>query len=311
MPSLTAKKHAKKKSISDAAFKIRYLRRSRELWRRYLEGKTWIGQMYRQFLGLRPGITIIDVGCGTGDFTRYLASLTPGKSRVIGVDSRAASVKAATKETEKTGLFKSISYRVGDVNKLPFADDYSDLTSCRTLLMHLPDPLIAVKEMTRITRSGGNVAAVEPGGMRTFHDPNDEIFTRLSLRVEESYRKGIRKLEGKQFDIGERLPGIFQKAGLAGIRTEIHADSWINSDPRRKTRDVRDEIRFGWQMFKQNQETETRYMLAGGLTKNDVRTFIRQQERRIKEYLSDDEKLRNDVSTYGASFFIVVGTKPA
>ena len=298
-------------SISQAAFRVRYLRRSRELWRRYLEGKPWIGQLYTRFLGLRPGIIIIDVGCGTGDFTRYLARLNPGKCQMIGVDARAASIKAAQAETKKAGLSKGIVFRVGDVNKLPLDKDYADLTCCRTLLMHLPDPLTAVKEMSRVTRPGGSVVAVEPGEMRTFHDPKDQKFTELALAVEKAYRAGIWKLEGKDFAIGEKLAGIFQEAGLVGIRAEIQADTWINSDPRRKLPDVKDEIRFGWQMFKENEKTERRYLLAGGLSPERVRSFIRQQERRVKEYLSSDDKLRNDTSTYGASIFITIGNKRA
>jgi SAM-dependent methyltransferase len=280
------------------------------MWRRYLEGKPWIGQLYTRFLELRPGMTIVDVGCGTGDFSRYLARLNPGRCRVIGVDARAASIKAAEAETKKIGLSDGIVYKVGDVNKLPLDNDLADLTCCRTLLMHLPDPLVAVKEMTRVTRPGGSVAAVEPGGMRTFHDPNDQQFTDLALAVEKAYRAGIKKLEGKDFAIGEKLPGIFQRAGLVGIRGEIQADAWVYSDPRRKLRDVKDEIKFEWQMFKENEKTERRYLLAGGLSPERIRTFVQQQERRVKQYLSSDDKLRNDTSTYGASIFITLGNKP-
>ncbi len=301
---------SKKTSISQAAFKVRYLRRSRELWHKYLEGKPWVGQLYARFLGLRPGMTIVDVGCGTGDFTRYLARLNPGRGRIIGVDARAASIKAAEAETRKAGLSKRIVFKVGDVNKLPLDDNYADLTCCRTLLMHLPDPLVAVKEMARVVRPGGSVVAVEPGGMRTFHDPTDHKFTELALAVEKAYRAGIRKLERKDFAIGEKLPGIFQEAGLVGVRAEVQADTWTNSDPRRKLRDVRDEIKFEWQMFKDNEKTERRYLLAGGLSPERARSFVRQQERRVKLYLSSDDKLRNDTSTYGASIFIAIGNKP-
>jgi len=91
----------------------------------------------------------------------------------------------------------------------------------------------------------------------------------------------------------------------------VQADSWVNSDPRRRLRDVREEIKFGWQMFKENEKTERRYLLGGGLSPERVRSFVRQQERRVKEYLSSDDKLRNDTSTYGASIFITIGNKRA
>src|SRR3989442_14716269 len=129
----------------------------------------------------------------------------------------------------------------------------------------------------------------------------------MGIAGEKAYRAGIKNLEGKDFAIGEKLPGVFQEAGLLGIRAEVQADSWVNSDPRRRLRDVREEIKFGWQMFKENEKTERRYLLAGGLSPERVRSFVRQQERRAKEYISRDDKLRNDTSTYGASIFISIG----
>ena len=47
---------------------------------------------------------IVDVGCGTGDLTRYLAGLIPDKCTIIGVDIRAANIRAAEKLTKKEGM---------------------------------------------------------------------------------------------------------------------------------------------------------------------------------------------------------------
>ncbi len=130
---------AKPKSVSAVAFKVRCLKRSRELYQKYLETRPWIRQLYKTFLGLDPGLRIVDVGCGTGDFTRYLAELTGGRCDIIGVDTRAASLRAATVETKKARLPSTISYRKGDAFNIPLPDGYADLTCCRTLLMHLTD----------------------------------------------------------------------------------------------------------------------------------------------------------------------------
>ena len=79
--------------------------------------------MHASFLGVRPGMKIVDVGCGTGDFTRYLASLVGGKCKIIGVDARVASIKAAERETTRERLSSRISYRKGDVYKIPVEMD--------------------------------------------------------------------------------------------------------------------------------------------------------------------------------------------
>ncbi len=189
--------------------------------------------MHASFLGLKPGMRIVDVGCGTGDFTRYLASIIPGRCLIIGVDTRSASLKSAEKETKKEGMTGRVSYRKGDAYKIPVEDGWADLTCCRTVLMHLNDPLKAVREMSRVTRKDGTVAAFERGSLNSLFIPGDEELTKLALRLTEAWTDGVRRLEGRHYSIGERLPTIFHEAGLGSIMAEVQADAYLNTDPRR------------------------------------------------------------------------------
>ena len=204
--------------MSKLAFRVSYLRRSRELYRRYLESKPWLTQLYTTFLNIRPGQRIVDVGCGPGDFTRHLARLSNQKATILGIDANEKSIQAATIDTKKARLSQSVTYKLGDVYKIPLEDGYADLTCCRTLLMHLTEPIKAVKEMARVTKTGGSVAALEGGKMSAFYDPEDPTYSKLAERAEEAWIAGVRKLEGKEFRIGEKLPGIFQKAGCLRLR---------------------------------------------------------------------------------------------
>jgi ubiquinone/menaquinone biosynthesis C-methylase UbiE len=201
------KRPSKGDSVSKLAFRVRYLRRSRELYRRYLESKPWVKQLYSSFFNIRRGQQIVDVGCGAGDFTRYLAEISDGRARILGIDSNEKSVRAATTDSSKAGLSRVTSYRIGDVYKIPLEDGYADLACCRTLLMHLTNPLRAIKEMTRITKIGGSVVAVEGGRMASFYDPDDEEYSKLAGQAYSAWVDGIKKLEGKEFKIGEKLPG--------------------------------------------------------------------------------------------------------
>jgi ubiquinone/menaquinone biosynthesis C-methylase UbiE len=297
-------------SVSNLAFRVNYLRRSRELYRRYLESKPWIRQLYSSFFNIRPGQQIVDVGCGTGDFTRYLAEISDRKARVLGIDSNEKSVKAAIADSNKAGLSRVTSYKAGDVYQIPLEDGYADLACCRTLLMHLPDPLRAVKEMARITKNGGSVIAVEGGKMASFYDPDDEEYSKLAERAHSTWVDGIKKLEGKEFKIGEKLPSIFRKAGLSDIRAEIHADAWLYSDPRRKLSDIRADLRFEQSIFKERRRKDRKYLLAGGLSNKRITSYFNRLAKRTNEKLSaKDDQLRNDGSFYVATFILVYGTK--
>ena len=300
---------SKKKSITSQAFTIRYLRRSRELYRRYLETKPWINQLYTTFLGLKPSMTIVDVGCGTGDFTRFLAELIHGKCRIVGVDTRAASLKTAVSETRRARLIGKISYREGDAYNIPIENDFADLTCCRTLLMHLPDPVRAVKEMTRVTKIGGMVATVERGQLPSYYDPDDENFAHLIRKLGDSYVEGVRKLEGKDLVIGNRLPSILRKAGLSDIRAEIQADAWLLSDSRRKLEDVKAQLQFELMNLRENKKVDRKAMLAGGANGEQIDQFYRKYESKTRELLTDSEKLKHNTAFDVGGLYLVTGRK--
>lgn len=304
------RKDRSKDNVSKLAFRVSYLRRSRENYFRYLETKPWINQLYSHFLDIKSRKRIVDVGCGTGDFTRLLARLSNGKAKILGIDINSRSIPAAISDTRRAGLSRAVSFKVGDVFQIPIGDDYADLTCCRTLLMHLTDPLKAVKEMIRITKPGGSVVAVEGGRMASFYDPDDKEYTKLSNRGYESWINGIRKLEGKEYKIGEKLPGIFRDAGLSGIKAEIQADAWLYSDPRRKLNDIIKQIRHEHSLFKERRRKDRKYLLAGGMPNAMITDYYNRGKLRIQRRLANLEKIRQDHTFYGASLVLVSGTKP-
>ncbi len=303
---MTARKNP---GISARAFKVRYLRRSREIYRRLIQTRPWVSQFYKSFLKLRPGIRIVEVGCGTGDLTRYLAELVGAECSIVGVDMRTASLKTAAAETKKAGLSGKISYRKGYADDIPVEEGYADLTCCRTLLMHLTEPLKAVKEMIRVTRKGGTVAAIERSGMHSFYDPANEGLIRLGEKMYAAYLNGVRKLEGKDFAIGEKLPTLFVEAGLKQVRAEAQADAWLNCDARRRPDDVKDELRFDYEMFRERRSLDRKILKAGGASISEVTRYFRLYEARMRKLLGSNEKLRNDTSLYSAAWTIVTGQK--
>ncbi len=206
-------------------------------------------------------------------------------------------------------MANKITFRKGDAYKIPVVDGWADLACCRTLLMHLPDPLKAVQEMSRVARNGGTVAAFERGRFDAVYIPDDERLTKLAIRLGESYADGVRKLEGKHFDIGNRLPTIFHRAGLREIMAEYQADTYLTSDPRRKLEDVRDELAFYFSTFKETKKLDAKAMLAGGASRKKINQYNAWFEKWMKSLLDDNEKLRNDTSFSAAGMVLAAGRK--
>ena len=100
---------------------------------------------------------ILDVAAGTGEPGLTIASmLTDGK--VILTDLAESMLEIALENATKRGIF-NIEIRACDVSELPFADNTFDAISCRKGFMFFPDMLMAAKEMVRVLKPGGRIAA--------------------------------------------------------------------------------------------------------------------------------------------------------
>lgn len=106
---------------------------------------------------LRPGLRLLDVGCGPGTITIDLATrVAPGD--VVGVDSVDAPLAGAREAAESAGV-RNVTFRVADGMALPFDDGTFDVVHAHQVLQHVPDPVGMLREMRRVCRPGGLVAA--------------------------------------------------------------------------------------------------------------------------------------------------------
>ncbi|MFJ1827210.1 class I SAM-dependent methyltransferase, partial [Streptomyces sp. NPDC088178] len=92
---------------------------------------------------LRPGMTVLDVGCGPGTITADLAALVaPG--RVTGVDSAQEVLARAAEEAAERGL-DNVEFATADVHALDFPDDSFDVVHAHQVLQHVGDPVRALR----------------------------------------------------------------------------------------------------------------------------------------------------------------------
>ncbi|GAA0970414.1 class I SAM-dependent methyltransferase [Actinocorallia libanotica] len=104
---------------------------------------------------LGPDDVLLDVGCGPGSITVDLASRV---GKVVGVDLAAEVLEEARAKAEGVA---NVSFRAADVYELPFEDGTFDVVHTHQTLQHVADPVRALREMRRVCRPGGIVAARE------------------------------------------------------------------------------------------------------------------------------------------------------
>ena len=153
-------------------------------------------------LALRPGLDVLDVGCGTGDFLRLLAPIvSPGTA--VGVDlSETMIAEARQRSAENLG---NLSFRVGSVLELPFPAESFDRVIATQLLLHVPDPQKALLEIRRVLAPSGVVSITEiDWGTLVVQSSDNELGRRFSDLACRELRNGliIRELPGQLRELG-------------------------------------------------------------------------------------------------------------
>lgn len=110
---------------------------------------------------VKPGDTVVDVGCGTGFLTRQAALQMQGKGMLVGVDLSPMMLEKAKDNLNKLALLTLVEFRVGDAENIPIQDDFADAVVGNMILHHCAKPKEAVSEMARILREGGRIAVAD------------------------------------------------------------------------------------------------------------------------------------------------------
>ena len=98
--------------------------------------------------GIGPGRNVLDLGCGAGTFCRLAAD---AGAIVTGIDAASALV-AIARERVREGRFD-----LGDINTLPYDDRSFDVVSAFNCLQFVPEPLVVLSEVRRVTRPGASI----------------------------------------------------------------------------------------------------------------------------------------------------------
>lgn len=161
-------------------------------------------------VGVRPGWSFLDVGCGTGEVARAVRRVVGAGARVVGCDMDVDALAVARTATAQEGL--AIAFEYGDaVHRIPVTGRF-DVAYARLVLSHLADPMAMLRNMVGVLRPDGFVAVEDlyTGTLRS--DPPATALDDL----QQIYCATVRATGGDP-TIGPRLPALLTAAGLSDI----------------------------------------------------------------------------------------------
>jgi ubiquinone/menaquinone biosynthesis C-methylase UbiE len=176
--------------------------------------------------GLRPGMRVLDVGCGPGDVSFVAARLVGPSGTVLGVDAAGDVVEFARTRAAERGL-STVKFEQTTIADI--AVDEVDAVIGRLILMHLPDPVSTLRQLAGLVRPGGLIAFCEfdIGAVRSIPDsPLSQVLVNAIVRA----------FQGVGLDpaFGATLHTLFRQAGLgapqltlaAPVGTANDAEAW-------------------------------------------------------------------------------------
>jgi ubiquinone/menaquinone biosynthesis C-methylase UbiE len=177
--------------------------------------------------GLREGLRVVDLGCGTATVARWMARRVGPSGRVVGVDASADQLAVARRAAAAEGhanleLVEGSVYATG----LPRAS--FDIACCRFLLMHIPRPVEVLCEMRALLRPGGVLVCEEISVDSSFCEPPSPEQGRLqALSTELGARLGC------DFNVARRLYHLLLDAGLPAPEIAQHQPVFVRGEAKR------------------------------------------------------------------------------
>ncbi|MFF7245893.1 class I SAM-dependent methyltransferase [Embleya sp. NPDC008237] len=174
---------------------------------------------------LKPHMKILDIGCGPGTITADLAALVPD-GHVTGVDHAPDVLEQARATAAERGL-DNLDFATADVHALDYPDDTFCVVHAHQVLQHVGDPVQALREMYRVTKPGGIIAARDADypTMAWFPaTPGMDDWLDLYLRVARA--------NGGAPDAGRRLKSWALHAGYSDVTCSSSAWCYADAEER-------------------------------------------------------------------------------
>ncbi|KAJ7919358.1 methyltransferase type 11 [Mycena leptocephala] len=174
---------------------------------------------------LTPNMHILDVGCGPGTITADLAKVVP-EGHITGIERSAEDVLQNARDEAAAQGITNVTYSIGDVLSLSFPDNSFDVVHAHQVLQHVSDPVLALKEMVRVAKPGGIVAARDTDFSAMTWYPESE-----GISLWHKTHMQVARSNGGEPDCGRRLLSYALDAGIPRNQITASASTWCYSTP--------------------------------------------------------------------------------
>ena len=241
---------------------------------------------------LKSYSNLLDVGCGEFHWSRLLCPFM-NYPEIIGLDNDPKwSANDISEFKEYFPTAKSIKMISGSAESLPFPDNYFDVVTCQTLLIHSSNPEKVILEMKRVLNPNGIVICIEPNNMAAYLSITSlesihaisEMMDSAKIYLYEQYGK---YLSGMGYNsIGDLIPLFLKQSGFKNIQTYL-SDKCTPLIPPYITQEEKDTIKSMNEWIEED---------TGPFNANNSTSFITKSEEVLGDIGIDlNTKMENDI----------------
>ena len=284
-----------------------------EVGRRYEYNPEFLPVLYK-WLSLKPGMVAVDVGCGSGYFTRILARGLKGEGKVVGIDLDERLIREAERIAKKEG-FSNIEFKVGSIYNIPLPDNYADLVVCHIVLCNIPRQYDAILEMKRVAKIGGKVVVIDPAGGGGTYYPEKRL-NELHEKFRRAFGTALHKEWRQKLDMSTyiekvhlKLPELFLKAGLKNITLNGYLSTFLLCDTRHSAEEMRGYLKARLDLWRKLKKRNEECALIGGMSEEEYEELFQRYTSYLESMIRNPDKIGQTAEVEIVSRVIVCGDK--
>ena len=166
--------------------------------------------------GLMSASMVLEVGCGTGDMSRWMAMQLKPTAKILAIDSSVEQIAYAKNKALESGV-KNVEYLCLPIEELSTLGREFDFIYTRLLLIHFKNPQSIIQIMCDALKPNGTLASEEFIISQIMCSPNSSAFQKRGELLTQFYDKN-----GLQPNVGGLLKEIFFSMGLLNIQQSLY-----------------------------------------------------------------------------------------